>query len=223
MTESPSDTELSNVGAGAVSGDSQAFSYTYHIISSGNGSGQIAIIGSVSTDCGGCDINASAPTPSSWGSGVDITVIVIDACTPTYSWTVNGASETPVADGPLQYRFRNKTAGTYTIVLTDSNGCTATDTVTITNPATTTSGPTYYYHHVRDCNGGDTLVARSTFITSRFNLYDVGISAPGMPNVVSIITANTVSPQPFDVSLTGIASDCPAPGGDPEGPGEGME
>tara|TARA_Y100001958_G_scaffold159348_1_gene160482 strand:- start:7813 stop:12327 length:4515 start_codon:yes stop_codon:yes gene_type:complete len=219
VSESPTDTELSNVGAGAVSGDSQAFSYTYHIISSGNGSGQIAIIGSASTDCGGCDINAAAPSPTSWGGGVDISVIVIDACTPTYSWTVNGVSETPVADGPLEYRFRNKTAGTYTIVLTDSNGCTATDTVTITNPVTTTEGTTYYYHNVRDCNlsSGPTFVARSTSPTSRFQLWNVGIAEPNMPNVVRIISAN-VEQSPHQMTLTSQTYSCPEEGGDPEGP-----
>jgi gliding motility-associated-like protein len=46
----------------------------------------------------------------------------------TYSWNTQPEQVTPTATG--------LTAGTYTVTVTDANGCTATNTVTISQPAT---------------------------------------------------------------------------------------
>ena len=172
-----------------------------------------------------CDINASAPTPSTYGGTTTISVIVLDACVPTYSWSINGVAVTPVAAGPLEYEFRNYSAGTYTIQLTDSNGCVATDTITISNPITTQPPIQYYYHTVRDCNGGSNMVARSTSSTvQRFQLWQVGLTEPGGPEVVTILSAN-IPETSHDITITQRVFDCPDPGGggDPEAPGGGPE
>ena len=81
--------------------------------------------------------------PSTYGgSNGSITVTVSEACDPEYSWTLNGSAYTPSGVSPTEYRFMNLSAGSYTIVLTDGNGCQWTTIFNLSNPTTTTSSTT---------------------------------------------------------------------------------
>ena len=54
--------------------------------------------------------------------------------TAPYSYTISGAANTT---GALSGIFTGLTAGTYTITVTDANGCTATATVVVAQPTST--------------------------------------------------------------------------------------
>ena len=158
-----------------------------------------------------CDFNMSAPSPQS-GSTTTISIIVLDTCIPSYSWEHNGNTITPVSTGALTYQIRNVNAGLHTVTLTDSNGCSHTETIIIQAQTTTTQATTYYYHNVRDCNdSSNSYVARSTDSSvGRFQIWSVGLAGPGAPAGVLIISPNI--PQPsggHDLTITHQIGDCP--------------
>ncbi len=121
----------------------------------------------VATDAAGCSATASItitqPTalvanavstnPSCFaGTNGTATASAVGGTPPyTYSWTSPGTPTTPSVTG--------LSAGTYTVTITDSNGCTRTSTVTLTNPptlsTTTTTTPV-------SCNGGCNGTATAT-------------------------------------------------------------
>ena len=158
-----------------------------------------------------CDFNMSAPSPQS-GSTTTISIIVLDSCVPSYSWEHNGNTITPISTGALTYQIRNVNAGVHTVTLTDSNGCSHTETLIIQNQTTTTQATTYYYHNVRDCNdSSQAYVARSTTSgVGRFQIWSVGLAPPGAPAGVLIIGANIPEPSGgHDLTITNQIADCP--------------
>jgi gliding motility-associated-like protein len=140
----------------------------------------------------------------------------------SYSWNTMPAQPTPAANGLC--------AGSYTCTITDANGCTATTTVTITEPTLVVTAP---IASVVICNGGTaTLTAVTTggnpggytynwlpagtgataavtvspagTTTYTVNAFDALHSCPAAPVTVTV----TVNP-PLAVVANGTASICP--------------
>ena len=60
--------------------------------------------------------------------------LIISGGTGPFSFSVNGGTPIVLPAGDSTYSFTGLCAGTYDIIVTDANGCTAYDTVTITEP-----------------------------------------------------------------------------------------
>ncbi|MDQ1161099.1 aminopeptidase-like protein [Chryseobacterium sp. SORGH_AS 447] len=126
------------------------------------------------TDANGCTatVNATVTQPASAVSGT--TVITNVAC----NGASNGAINLTPAGGTAPYTFNwgsgvttedrtGLTAGTYTVIITDANGCTATVNATVTQPASAISGTTVVTNVA--CNGAS---------NGAINLTPVGGTAP---------------------------------------------
>ena len=167
------------------------------------------------TDANGCNIIVSAnitqPTqltlattssinPLCNGStNGSITVAAAGGVGPNYLYSINA--------GPNQLTptFTNLTAGNYSILVTDQNGCTATVTVTLTQPTTLTLNANIgNVNCFNACNG--TLLANPTGGTLPYSyLYSNGSTS----NPVSGLCAGTYSVLVTDlhgcqVSMTGL-------------------
>jgi hypothetical protein len=110
------------------------------------------------TDANGCTatVNATVTQPATAVSGT--TVVTNIAC----NGASNGAINLTPAGGTAPYTFNwgggittedrtGLAAGTYTVIITDANGCTATVNATVTQPATAVSGTTVVTNIA--CNG----------------------------------------------------------------------
>ncbi|WP_263601343.1 T9SS type A sorting domain-containing protein [Chryseobacterium sp. PET-29] len=110
------------------------------------------------TDANGCTatVNATVTQPASAVSGT--TVVTNVAC----NGASNGAINLTPAGGTAPYTFNwgggittedrtGLAAGTYTVIITDANGCTATVNATVTQPASAVSGTTVVTNVA--CNG----------------------------------------------------------------------
>jgi gliding motility-associated-like protein len=153
-----------NNGTATVTANGGTPAYTYAWTPSG-GSGITASNLSVGnytvtvTDANGCTVTASATITSSGSVTANITASVNISCnggsngsatvtpgggTPAYTYLWNPSAETTQTATGLS-------AGSYTITVTDANGCTATASVTLTQPAAITA-PTTTTPVL--CNGG---------------------------------------------------------------------
>ncbi len=110
------------------------------------------------TDANGCTgtVNATVTQPATAVSGA--TVVTNAAC----NGSSNGAINLTPTGGTAPYTFNwgggittedrtGLSAGTYTVTITDANGCTGTVNATVTQPATSVSGTTVVI--VINCNG----------------------------------------------------------------------
>ncbi|MDR6514402.1 aminopeptidase-like protein [Chryseobacterium camelliae] len=110
------------------------------------------------TDANGCTatVNATVTQPASAVSGT--TVVTNVAC----NGASNGSINLTPAGGTAPYTFNwgggittedrtGLAAGTYTVIITDANGCTATVNATVTQPASAVSGTTVVTNVA--CNG----------------------------------------------------------------------
>ncbi|MDD3861214.1 MAG: SprB repeat-containing protein, partial [Bacteroidales bacterium] len=84
------------------------------------------------------------------GNSTGQIVILASGGTPNYTYSING--NTPQSSNV----FTGLAAGNYTILAEDSNGCTATTTVTITEPTALTISEVLTSHVDVDCNGNAT-------------------------------------------------------------------
>ena len=113
------------------------------------------------TDANGCTatVNATVTQPATAVSGT--TVVTNISC----NGGSNGSINLTPAGGASPYTFNwgggittedrtGLAAGTYTVIITDANGCTATVNATVTQPATAVSGTTVVTNIA--CNGGST-------------------------------------------------------------------
>lgn len=139
-----------------------------------------------------------------------------------YSWSV-----TPVQTGSTA---TNLTSGTYTVVITDDNGCTASDTAVITQPAQviTTAGPNYtvcinssvtftanatggsgsYYYLWQPSgliNSGVLNVTPTVSTTYTVYAYDMN----GCPGMAETVTATVYSLTGANVQVTAYSPICP--------------
>ena len=110
------------------------------------------------TDANGCTgtVNATVTQPATSVSGT--TVVTNAAC----NGSSNGAINLTPTGGTAPYTFNwgggittedrtGLSAGTYTVTITDANGCTGTVNATVTQPATSVSGTTVVTNAA--CNG----------------------------------------------------------------------
>lgn len=152
---------------GSSAGAGQAFHFSADIPPTDQ-TATITINGSATYDCSACSerlLAYASQTANSEGGTRDgvIRVSAHDGCIPEYSWTLNDTPTTPVLVGPLTFEFRGLTVGEYTIQLTDSNGCLASQTVTVGLNATTTQAPAYSYYNATICPDGiEPVILRGT-------------------------------------------------------------
>jgi gliding motility-associated-like protein len=104
-------------------------------------------------DAGGCTIASTTATITGPSAALDITSTAVLITHVTCNGAANGAIDITVADGTEPYRYvwsngsasqdiAGLTAGTYTVTVTDANGCTKNGSYTVNQPAaqTLTSG-----------------------------------------------------------------------------------
>ena len=203
-----------NVSAGSGAGAGQAWNYTYQIPPV-NSAAIITINGSAVQDCN-CTFLATTSNPSTYGgSNGSITITVSDACSPEYSWTLNGVSNTPSQTRPLEFEYTGLSAGNYNVTLTDSNGCVWTTLFAIQNPTTTTSAIANYYYFANMCNTGNEVKLRST------STYTIGsfVSVDDFGDGTACITQQTGGPS-YDYNITGYTigePECECGGGEDPG------
>ena len=155
------------LSSGSAAGAGQAFYFSAEIPPTDQ-TATITINGSAIYDCSACSdrlLAYASQTANANGGTADgiIYVSVSDGCAPEYSWTLNGTATTPVLVGPLSFEFRGLSADEYTIQLTDSNGCLASQTVTVGLNTTTTQAPTYSYYNATICpDGVEPVILRTT-------------------------------------------------------------
>ena len=142
----------SGVGAGVP------FTYTYTIPPS-NTSATITINGTATYNCT-CSFLIAGSNPTTFGGTNGWIEITLSGCTADYLFTINDAVADPTLMSAGVYRFEGLSAGTYTVHITDANGCTHSDSRTLTNPSAP-KGTTYYYYDAEACDGL-TFVLRST-------------------------------------------------------------
>jgi gliding motility-associated-like protein len=139
--------------------------------------------------------------------------------TPTYQWSAGG-SPTAVTDNSLA-------AGSYTVTVTDGNGCTAAGAAGVSD----IGAPTAVINSQTNvnCNGGNTGAivlgvtggtppytytwsanATTTVDSAAFNLtagiYSVTVASSG--NCIAVVAANITQPQALSASLQSANSDC---------------
>ncbi|WP_294236742.1 T9SS type A sorting domain-containing protein, partial [uncultured Chryseobacterium sp.] len=153
------------------------------------------------TDANGCTgtVNATVTQPASAVSGT--TVVTNVAC----NGASNGAINLTPAGGTAPYTFNwgggvttedrtGLAAGTYTVVITDANGCTATVNATVTQPTTLSAAVTQT--NVL-CNGGSTGTATVT-VTGGTAPYTYAWS----PSGGTAATATGLSAGTYTVTVT---------------------
>lgn len=181
-------------GSGSGAGyDTWYYNYT---IPSTNTSAIITVNGTVSVVCS-CSMLAAGVPPSTYnGTNGRIDIVVNDTCVPQYSWTLNGLAVTPTANGPLEYSITGLSAGIYTLVLTDGQGCQDTRTIGIANPSTTTQTSSYTYYEGFICDG-DVAIFRST------TNWPIGaVATTGGQGCLF----REVPEQPWDYTITGMGT-----------------
>ena len=191
--------DASGSGAGY---DTWSYNYT---IPSSNSTVTITVNGTVETECD-CTLLTTPIQASANGSNDGKVVAFIDAgCTEEYVWTINGVLpgfRQPLEISSTRYEFTNLAPGTYTIGLTDANGCGASSSATVTRATTqaTTQSTTYYYYQVQDCDGFSHY-ARATYSTPRFTYHEPGLIPPGFP-VGPVLVTQAYGTMPVDYNMT---------------------
>ncbi|MBW7867612.1 MAG: gliding motility-associated C-terminal domain-containing protein [Brumimicrobium sp.] len=137
-----------NSGSASVTAAGGTAAYTYSIGGTSNGTGNFTNLAPGShtinvTDANGCTASVVAnittivaPTVSidnlkqvsCFGGNDGKAVIAVSGAAAPVSYSLNGGA------GQASNTFNNLSAGSYTVTITDANGCTATTTFTITQP-----------------------------------------------------------------------------------------
>jgi hypothetical protein len=147
------------------------------------------------TDANGCTAttNITITEPAVLSASSSAGSIVCNGGSSTV--TVNASGGTAAYTGTGTF---TETAGSYTYTVTDANGCTATTSIVITEPAPLASSQTYTL-----CPGGSVTVGMSTYTTS--GIYtNVLTSVNGCDSTVTTdLTVNTAIVTNQSVSLCG--------------------
>ena len=175
-----------------------------------------------STPGGVASISSFANVTCNGAANGTATVTMGGAVTPafTYAWTPSGGTAATATNlGP----------GTYTVVVTDANGCTATTTQAITQPAPLTVTPTFINV---SCFGGSTGTATATpaggtgpytylwmpgaFTTPSISSLSVGsytVTVTDSRGCTVTGTANITQPPALSITATPISANCGLPNG----------
>ena len=205
-------TNLASASSTGGSGLYRSFDFDYSIPSS-NQSGTITIGGSVSTSCGLCSFNATGYPPSSYnGTNGSIAVAYPQgSCNEPLTWSISPNSGTQ-GTAPLGPVWTGLSVGTYTITVTEANGCTTDVLVAVPNATTTTTtaSSSYNYYRALGCDTGNLYYLRST--TNWLIGMSVATSKFGEDNEMCI-DRETMGPG-YDYSIISMGScecDGPAP------------
>ncbi len=165
---------LSNTGTASVTAGGGTPAYTYNWAPGGQtnstATGLSAGTYTVTvTDANGCTATAAATVANAGGLTVSITSVTNIKCNggATGSETATPVGGTPpytynwAPGGQTNATATGLTAGTYTVLVTDKNGCSAAASATITQPAAALSATTGGIVNVK-CNGGATGSATVT-------------------------------------------------------------
>ena len=193
----------SGTGAGINNSEYADWKFDWEIPPT-NETATITVAGSATYNCT-CEFLTAVTNPSSYGgSNGSISITVNDSCVPQYSWTLNGNSVSPSSSGPLQYTITGLSAGTYTLVLTDGQGCQHTEIIFVSNPTTTTSS-SFYYYKASGCDTGNLYVLRHTSALPISAVVQTNKSGLIDQNMLIINTAGSI----YDYSVTGLGfGDC---------------
>src|SRR5439155_1148528 len=118
------------------------------------------------TDKNGCTTTASVTLTQPVALSTTITSATFNGSNVSCFGSSNGSIDLTVAGGTTAYTYAwsnaqvtqditNLTAGTYSVLVTDKNGCTATNIITLTQPAalTTTATPATFNGSNVSCFG----------------------------------------------------------------------
>ncbi len=147
----------------------------------------------VVTDAGGCSETFSVTIPTPQGLGPDLTFTTTN---PLCSNTSNGSATVIPTGGTSPYTYawsnnlgtsataNNMAAGTYTITVTDANGCFTVDTVSVTAPSaiSITSNTVVANSDPSNPNGSITIVASGGTGALTYQLNN------GTPQAVNVFT-----------------------------------
>lgn len=157
-------TNLASASSTGGSGLYRSFDFDYQIPPS-NQSGTITIGGSVTTNCGLCSFTASGSAPTSYnGTNGSIAVAYPNGgCNEPLTWSISPNAGTQ-GEAPLGPTWTGLSVGTYTITVTEANGCTTDVLVAVPNATTTTttSSSTYNYYRAFGCDTQNLYTLRST-------------------------------------------------------------
>ncbi len=204
-------------GSGASAIGLIAGNYTC-IVTDGNGCAQSFPI-SVNANSGGtASISSFSNVTCNGGNNGSATVSMAGATTPpfTYAWS-------PVSSG-TSATATNLAPGTYTVIVTDANGCTSTAIQAITQPPVLSVNPTLTNV---DCFGGSTGTATASpaggtgpysflwmpgaFSTSSINSLSVGtysVTVTDAKGCTSVGTANITQPSALSISSIPTGANC---------------
>ena len=205
-------TNLASASSTGGSGLYRSFDFNYSIPPS-NQSGTITIGGSVSTSCGICSFTATGYPPSSYnGTNGSIAVAYPNgSCNEPLTWSISPNSGTQ-GTAPLGPTWTGLSVGTYTITVTEANGCTTDVLVAVPNATTTTTtqSSSYNYYRAIGCDSGAMYILRST--TNWLIGMSVSTNKFGEDNEMCI-DRERIGPD-YDYSIIGMGScecDGPAP------------
>jgi hypothetical protein len=160
------------------------------------GAGNYTVVVSNANGCSGTSVTTAVtiapnPTPTITASGpttlcTGASIVLLASTGSTYQWKLNGVN----INGATSSTYTATGAGNYTVVVSNTNGCSGTSaatTVTIApnpTPTITAGGPTTL------CTGGTVVLTASAGTSYQWKLNGVNISGATSPSFTATSTGN---------------------------------
>ena len=201
---------LASASSTGGSGLYRQFDFDYRIPNT-NQTGTITIGGSVTSDCDFCSFSATGYAPSTYnGNNGSILVGYPEgSCNEPLTWSISPDVGTQ-SDAPLGPMWSGLSPGTYTITVTEVNGCTSDVLVAVPNATTTTTtqNSSYNYYRAVGCDTGNLYTLRTT--TNWLIGMSVATSKFGDDNEMCI-DRERIGPS-YDYSIIGLGNTCECDG-----------